>query len=102
MRLKNYSGKKFKKELLKIIGAYLPLTDYRIFVFGSRVNGKGDERSDIDIGIEGVAPIPLAVMAKIRADVEGLPTLYDVDMVDFKRVEADFRAVALSKIEMLN
>lgn len=102
MRLKNYSEKKFKKELLKIIGAHLRLADYKIFVFGSRVNGKGDERSDIDIGIEGAAPIPLAIMAQIRTAVEGLPTLYDVDVVDFKRVEADFRAVALSKIEMLN
>lgn len=102
MRMQNYSEKQFKKELLKIISRHLDLAEYKVFVFGSRVNGQGDERSDIDIGIEGKTKIPLSTIARIREEVEGLPILYEVDVVDFQRVEPDFKKVAMTKIEKLN
>jgi len=102
MRLQNYSEKQFKKELLRIIGRHLDLAEHQVFIFGSRVTGKGDERSDIDIGIEGKTKISLSTLAQIRDEVEGLPILYAVDVVDFQRVEPDFKKVAMAKIEKLN
>jgi len=36
MKLKFYSEKKLKKELLKIIGKYLDLKKYKIFFFDSK------------------------------------------------------------------
>jgi len=86
---------------LNIIGKHLDVSQYRIFFFGSRVCGGGDERSDIDIGIEGEKEIPLEVMGKIREEIEGLPILYKIDVVDFKRVSSEFRDVAMRKIELL-
>jgi len=102
MRLKHYSDTKLKKELLEISGQYLNLNDYKIFIFGSRVSGKGDERSDIDVGIEGPKKIPLTTMAKMREAIEQLPILYEIELVDFKKVEPGFKKVALKNIENLN
>lgn len=101
MRLEFYSSEKFKKEIVDIIGKYLDFSRHRVFFFGSRVSGKGNERSDIDIGIEGTKEIPWQVMAKIKEDVENLPILYKVDIVDFKKVSSDFYDLAKRDIEMI-
>lgn len=101
MRLEFYSSEKFKKEAKNIIGEYLDLDQNKIFFFGSRVTGKGNERSDIDLGIEGAEKISWQVMEKIKEDFENLPILYKVDIVDFKKVSSDFYDLAKQKIEML-
>jgi predicted nucleotidyltransferase len=102
MRLEKYSVKKLKQEILTIIGKYLDMKDCRIFFFGSRVTDKGNERSDIDIGLERDHEIPRATMAKIKEEMENLPILYKLEIVDFKTAAPEFRAVALKKIEMIN
>ena len=101
MRLEFYSSEKFKKEIMDIIGKYLDLSQHRIFFFGSRVAGKGNERSDIDVGIEGTEEIPWQMMAKIKEDVENLPILYKVDIVDFRKVSSDFYDLAKRDVEIL-
>lgn len=101
MQLKHYSAAKLKKELLKIIDKYLDLKLYKVFIFGSRVMGRGSERSDIDVGIMGVKEIPLDIMARIKDDIVNLPSLYTIDIVDFKSVSREFRKVALKKVEFL-
>ncbi|MDO9399418.1 MAG: nucleotidyltransferase domain-containing protein [bacterium] len=101
MFLKHYSTEKLKKEILEIIGKHLDLKKYRVFLFGSRVTGKGDERSDIDIGIEGQEPISLKIMSEIKEEIEELPILYKIDVVDFKTVSSDFKTVAQHNIEFI-
>ena len=102
MRLESYPSKKLKEAVLKIVKKYLSLEDYHIFIFGSRVTGRGNERSDIDIGIEGTKEVPFEVMGKIRAELEDLPILYKIEIVDFKKVSKDFREVALKHIEVIS
>lgn len=102
MRLEFYPVEKLKNEILELVGRYLDLNSYRIFFFGSRVEGKGNERSDIDVGIEGAEEVPYEIMARIRDDIENLPTLYKIEIVDFKKVSADFREVALQHVELIN
>jgi predicted nucleotidyltransferase len=99
MQLTHYSVKKLKKEILAIISRYLDLKSHRVFFFGSRVQGRGNERSDIDIGIEGAAEIPSEIMFKIKEEIDNLPTLYKIEIVDFKKISDDFREVALQFIE---
>lgn len=99
MRLEHRDIKKFKKEILAIVGKHLDLQDYQVFFFGSRVQGKGGERSDIDIGIQGRGPIPTKIFSKIREEIDAIPTLYTIDVVDFHRVSTEFRNVALRKTE---
>lgn len=102
MRLEHYPLEKLKKELLDIIGRHLDLSRYRVFFFGSRVTGKGTDRSDIDVGIEGPEPVPFGMLLAIREDVERIPTLYKIDVVDFRGASDDFRDVALQHTELIN
>lgn len=101
MKLKNYSVKKLKKELVEILAKYLDLDQYQIFFFGSRARGDNFTRADIDIGIEGPKPIPFETIAKIKEEISELPTLYKIDIVDFRQVENDFYKVAKQNIEII-
>lgn len=102
MELKYYPQDKLKREIIEIAGKYLDLKEYRIFFFGSRISGKGNERSDIDIGVEGPKPIPIETIAKIRGELESIETLYSIDIVDFGGASEDFKKVAGEKIEMVS
>ena len=101
MKLEFYSEEKLKKEILNIVGKYLDLVKYKVFFFGSRVKGDSFPRSDIDIGIEGPKEIPSSIYLDIQEEIENLPTLYKVDIVDFKRVNEKFKEVASQYVELL-
>ncbi|MEK7510592.1 MAG: nucleotidyltransferase domain-containing protein [Patescibacteria group bacterium] len=101
MRLEHYDTEKLKKEILSILGKHLNLSEYRAFFFGSRVNGREDERSDIDVGIEGSRPVPSIAMLEIQEEMENLPTLYKIDLVDFSDVSEKFKKVAKQHIEVI-
>lgn len=94
MKLEHRSLPEFKKEVLRVIGTYLDLKKYKVFFFGSRVLGKGSERSDIDIGIEGPEAVPWKAMMEIKEAFEEMPILYKIDVVDFKSVSKEFYEVA--------
>lgn len=101
MRLRHYPKEKLAKELQAIFSKHLDMSQYKVFVFGSRVSGRGDDRSDIDIGIEGSNAVPDKIMAAIKEELEELPTLYRIDVVDFKTASPSFKQVALENIEPL-
>lgn len=97
MRIEHYSLPKLKQEITDIVGKYLSISEYKIFFFGSRVSGKGNEHSDIDIGIEGPEEISYEIMAKIKDGVENLQTLYKIEIVDFQKVSSDFQEVSANR-----
>ncbi len=102
MRLEYYPESKLRQEILTILAKHLDVSKYKVFYFGSRVTDKGSDRSDIDIGIEGQNPIPLSTISKIKEEIEELPILYCIDIVDFGTVSDDFRQVAMEKVECIN
>lgn len=102
MRLEHYPIEKLKKEILEILSRHLNLAEYQVFFFGSRVAGRGTEQSDIDIGIEGEELIPAKALLDIKEEIEELPTLYKIEIVDFKRVAPIFKEVALQYIEFIS
>lgn len=102
MRLEHYNSEKLKQELKEIIEKHLDLSHYAVFFFGSRVTGNGDDRSDIDVGIEGRSTVPSNKLWKIREDIEHLPMLYKIDIVDFLNTSDSFREVAKRKIEYIS
>ncbi len=102
MRIEYEDEKEIKQHIIRTIARYLDLSLYKVFMFGSRVNQKGDERSDIDIGIQGAQKIPLETMAKIREAIEELPILYKIDVIDFADVSEKFKHVALKNIEEIS
>jgi predicted nucleotidyltransferase len=73
---------------------------YRVFLFGSRAAGSAAERSDIDIGIEGPAPVPRSALAAIHEELEEAPTLYTIDVVDFRRAPENFRRLAQHQLPL--
>lgn len=101
MRLEHYPIDKLKSELKTIIGRHLDLAQYQIFFFGSRVTGRGDERSDIDIGIAGPEKIPLSMMGQIQEEIGALRILYKIEVVDFQSVSSEFKAVAFKDREII-
>jgi len=102
MRLEQYPAEKLKEEVLRIIGKRLDLRTHTVFFFGSRVSGGGGERSDIDVGVEGPEKIPSGIWLDIQEEARDIPTLYEVEMVDFRRVSEKFRRIALRDIEVIN
>lgn len=102
MRLEHYDSEKLKAELKEIAGRHLDLSRYSLFFFGSRVGGGGDDRSDIDIGIEGAGPVLLSTLRMIKEDIESLPLLYKIDVVDLSQTSDSFREVAKQHIEYIN
>ncbi|MEI7482588.1 MAG: nucleotidyltransferase domain-containing protein [Elusimicrobiota bacterium] len=101
MNLQHYPAEKLKADLLAIVGRRLDLVQYRLFYFGSRVTNKGDDHSDIDVGVEGPAPVPAAILDGIKEDLVNLPVVYKIDFVDFASVSEDFKKVALANIEVI-
>jgi len=101
MRIEHYPVQKLKTEILDIIGKRLDISKYKVFFFGSRVTGGGNERSDIDIGIEGSEPVPLKIMFEIEEEIEKLPVLYKIEIVDFRKTSPKFQDVAKKHIEFL-
>jgi len=102
MKLEFYPKEKLEKEILEIVGKYLDTRQWRVFFFGSRVKGKSDERSDIDVGIEGPSAVPFKVMSEIKEDILNLPILYKIDIVDFKNVDKDFYQIAKQNFELIS
>lgn len=81
-----------------IVRRHLPDPAYRVFLFGSRAAGSARDRSDIDIGIEGPTAVPREALAAIEEEIEEAPTLYSIDIVDFRRLPEKFRQVARQRI----
>ena len=102
MKLEFYPVEKLKKEILKIVGKHLDLKEYKVFFFGSRVKGVNFPRADIDIGILGKRPIPIEIKFKIEEELEEVPTLYKIDLVDFSQTGLSFQKEALKKMEFIN
>ena len=82
------------REAARIVRRIVPSRAYRVFLFGSWASGRAGERSDIDIGIDGPAPMDAAGMSAIREAVESLSTLYSIDIVDLRQVDPGFRTLA--------
>ena len=83
-----------------VIRRHVPDPAYRVFLFGSRATGMAGERSDIDIGIEGPAPVPRAALAAIDDELEEAPFLYTIDVVDFARMPERFRRVTARQVPL--
>jgi predicted nucleotidyltransferase len=85
----------------EVIDKNLSGISYNAFIFGSQANKISLSRSDIDVGIMTDDTITSFQLSNINADIEQLPMLYKIDMVNFKEVDERFKSVALKNIERL-
>jgi uncharacterized protein len=82
------------EEVAKIIQRHLS-EGYRVMLFGSWARGTAEERSDIDIGIMGTNLVPQKTLVRMKQEIEGIPTLRSIDIVDLKTKSPEFREHAL-------
>ena len=80
----------------KIIHRHLG-TDVQIVLFGSRASGTSVDSSDYDIGLRAKEPIEPLTMARIASEIEELPILRKVDIVDLSKVTSRFYATAMAQ-----
>jgi predicted nucleotidyltransferase len=77
------------------VARHLDLESHEIFIFGSEARGTSTRRSDIDVGILGPQPVPLAAIRRIRDELEKILTLRLFDVVDLSSADVSFRQTAL-------
>lgn len=102
MILEYYSSDLLSIKIKAIIKKYLDLKKCRVFYFGSRVKGTSNKRSDIDLGLDSKEKISAADKFNIIDELENIPILYKIDLVDFSIVSPDFKKEALKNIEYIN
>jgi predicted nucleotidyltransferase len=66
----------------------------RIFLFGSRVRGKGRRYSDFDVALEGVE-MELRTERELKDALDARLGIFMVDLINFDKVSPEFRALIL-------
>lgn len=87
--------------LKQVVEKNLAGINYRAFIFGSQANLNELRRADIDLGLLADRPISTQQLSKINNDIENLPMLYNIDVVDFFAVDPQFKTVVFRNIEWL-
>jgi len=78
-------------EISKVIRRYLKKEDFKIFLFGSWAKESAEPASDIDIAIMGEKEIDDFLLMRIKGEVEAIPTLRKIDIIDLKAVDEKFK-----------
>ena len=104
MRLKHVSARWLKSEIKKVLARYLDPSAYRFFFFffGSRVNGDNFEWVDIDLGVSGPQAVSAKTRLTIQEELDRLPILYKIDLVDFFSVTDRFKKRLLNTLSQVN
>ena len=66
------------------------LKNTEIFIFGSRVQGKAREYSDVDIALKSSAEIPFEKILLLKAKFSDSTFPYEVDIVDLNTLDKNF------------
>ena len=78
-------------EVRRIVLRGLRGRQVRVYLFGSRARGRTDRRSDIDVAVLPVEPLPAGVLSAIQEALEESRVPYPVDLVDLSRSAPAFR-----------
>jgi len=81
----------FIEEIITILRSHLK--NCEVFAFGSRVNGRYQKFSDLDICIKGTEEIPTEVMSELQEvfSISSLPI--SIDIVDYHAISDSFKSV---------
>jgi predicted nucleotidyltransferase len=73
-----------------------------VFLFGSRADNTQRHDSDIDIGLISNKAIEIKTISRIYSIIEKSIVPYHVDIVDFTKVDQEFKKIALQNIVIWN
>ncbi len=91
-----------RRAIVETVARHLVGRSYRLYLFGSRAQGRATPRSDYDLAVLGEGAFPLAQIERLRGDLEGLPVLQRVELVDLGRSSADFMGRVLGHAVLLD
>lgn len=83
-------------QTLKVVRRHLPGDEFKVLLFGSWAKGTAEATSDIDIGILGPRSVDDLLLMRIKKEIEGIPTLRRIDVVDLTKADERFREEVLS------
>jgi predicted nucleotidyltransferase len=89
-------GRDLHDEVARVLAEHLGPSSHRAWIIGSEAAGTALPGSDVDVALEGPAPIDLGVLARLRDALEKLPTIRSFDLVDLRRASDRFRREALA------
>ena len=82
---------KYYSMTLSILSEHQALLEgTRVFIFGSRATGSAKEYSDIDILVEGSAPLSTLSLAQLRHAFQESDLPFSVDIVDASAITPEF------------
>lgn len=73
----------------------------RLLLFGSWAQGKALPQSDLDIAVQCKRALPFSKMVELRAELEKIPTLRSIDLVDLNAVDDRFKNNILKDAKVL-
>lgn len=89
-------------EAVKIIRRHLPGKEFEIVLFGSWARGDAQESSDIDLGLVGPEPVDDMTLLRIKEEINCIPTLRRIDVVDLSKTDETFRKDVLSYAQVIS
>ena len=73
------------------------LPSVKAYAFGSRVTGRARKFSDLDLLLDGGAPIDRRVLAEVKEDFVDSDLPIKVDVLDLHRVSDAFKRIILAQ-----
>jgi hypothetical protein len=89
------------EEVVRVVCNHVHEEHLRMYLFGSWAQGKALSVSDLDIALDTGTPIKPAIIQIIADELEELPTLRKVDMVDLQAMDQEFRKRILQQGELV-
>lgn len=93
--------KELIRNVVEIIEKYIPDKPYRLYIFGSRAKGNNFAHSDLDLALE-VDGLSRGRFQQIKREVNEIPTLYSIDLIDLNDVEEGFRNLIEKDMELVS
>ncbi|MCX8049211.1 MAG: nucleotidyltransferase domain-containing protein [Methylohalobius sp.] len=87
------------KTIKRILREHVP--DCEVRAFGSRVNGRAKDYSDLDLVVVGDKELPLDTLSLLREAFEDSDLPFRVDVLDWHAISEKFRRVIENHYEIL-
>lgn len=69
------------------------LSNEKIVIFGSRVNGRAHENSDLDLAIIGEDKLPYVLISNLKESFENASFSFRVDLLDYYRISKEIQII---------